>query len=108
MDIYKRIVQLCETSQTTMADLERQFGWSRSTINSWKNGGNINAKKLISLANFFNVSVDYLLGKTDVRTPVDEIVEDEVLSRCLKLSDIQKKEVDKIISVALDIISRKD
>lgn len=55
---------------------------------------------IVKLAEYFNVSTDYLLGKTDVRNPGAKI--DDVLNEAMigmskedykKLTDIQKKQI---------------
>lgn len=41
---------------------------STATLTSWKNGAYIpKTDKLIILANYFNVSLDYLVGRSDER-----------------------------------------
>ena len=44
--------------------LEETLGYSRNTIYSMKNK-KPNAERLQEIADFFNVSLDYLLGRTD-------------------------------------------
>lgn len=88
-DIGKRVKQLREERNLTMdlfvADLNDRFVLSepinKSTVSRWENQVNepsIENAKMLSI--YFDVSVDYLIGITDVRTP----------SRLLKLQKGKK------------------
>lgn len=44
----------------------KDLGISSGTISQWKNGSIPSGEKLIQIAEYFNVSVDYLLGREDV------------------------------------------
>lgn len=58
----------------TRSDLARALNIPPSTINSWFNRGyeGVQLKTLIAIANYFNVSLDYLiLGKQDTTVTVD-------------------------------------
>lgn len=49
-------------------DLGKIIGVSKSTIGHWETGYYIpTAEKLFDLAEYFDVSVDYLLGRTDIK-----------------------------------------
>lgn len=51
---------------------------SRHTVSAWENGKNYpNIKTCFRLCEIFNCSMDYLLGRTDDRTPYDAIVDKE-------------------------------
>ena len=39
----------------------------RKTLDSWISKGNIPAPKLVQMADIFKVSIDYLLGRTEIR-----------------------------------------
>jgi transcriptional regulator with XRE-family HTH domain len=43
----------------------KEIGVSSSTISQWKNGSIPNGETLMKIADYLNVSVDYLLGRTD-------------------------------------------
>lgn len=51
----------------TKENLARNLGVSTGTIKNWQNGKTeIPASKLVALAETFNVTTDYLLGRTAV------------------------------------------
>lgn len=39
----------------------------RKTLDSWQKKGRIPSEKLLLMANIFDVSVDYLLGRSEIR-----------------------------------------
>lgn len=48
--------------------LTKDTGISNGLISNWKQGVKIpSAENLIKIADYFDVSVDYLLGRTDVK-----------------------------------------
>ena len=55
-------------------ELGEALGVSRETIKHWENGTRqIKAGDLAKLADYFNTSTDYLLGRTPHKTPKAEI-----------------------------------
>lgn len=52
------------TGMTKVA-MATEIGVSTDTVKNWQNGKtDIPASKIVALANLFNVSADYLLGRT--------------------------------------------
>lgn len=65
MTIYERIEGLRKSKGLSQGKLEKQLGFSNGSISKWKNS-TPNAERLQKLADFFNVSVEYLMtGKED-------------------------------------------
>lgn len=60
MSIYQRIKLLAKDKKISIRELEHQMGFPNGTMQKWEN--NANSQKLKKVANYFNVSVDYLLG----------------------------------------------
>lgn len=55
---------LLEKNHIQQKELSNYLGLSKNTMTGWKNGNNNSyMKHLPRIAEFFNVSVDYLLGK---------------------------------------------
>lgn len=73
--IAERIKGLRKKAGLTQQELGDRFGVAKSTICQYENGNSApNDDIKIAMANYFNVSMDYLMGKTDVpgfdsRTP---------------------------------------
>ncbi|MDR1090334.1 MAG: helix-turn-helix domain-containing protein [Prevotella sp.] len=75
--LYCRIKYLCEKNDVTPYRLEEKINLGNGIISKWKNGSSPSVDKVIKVANFFNVSTDYLLGISDVETSVEDIIEDK-------------------------------
>lgn len=64
MGLVKRIKTLCDSKKTNFAELEREIGISNGQIRRW-NDSSPKAENIQKVADYFNVSVDYLLGRTE-------------------------------------------
>ncbi len=61
-----RIKNLRETANLTQLDLAAQLNVSNTTLSQYESGQRVPSDDIkIKIAEFFNVSVDYLLGKVD-------------------------------------------
>lgn len=74
---------LCKKNNTTPAKVAKDLGLSNATTTKWKKGATPQGKTLAKVADYFDVSTDYLLGKTDVPTP----------SKTNGISDIPKSDL---------------
>lgn len=61
----KRLEELLAEQGITKYKLSRDLDLSNSTIWNWQNGCQPTADKLIKLADYFEVSTDYLLGRSN-------------------------------------------
>lgn len=64
MSTLNRIKELCEKHGITVTILEKRTNIPHNTIYQW-NKRKPNTERLEQVADYFNVSVDYLLGRTD-------------------------------------------
>ena len=62
--LFEKIKELCQNRGISINSLEETLGYSRNTIYSMKNK-KPNAERLQEIADYFNVSTDYLLSRTD-------------------------------------------
>lgn len=63
----KRIKELREKKRLSMEQLAKELGITKSRVNMWENNGTIpRGDVLIQLAQYFNVTTDYLLGNDDL------------------------------------------
>ena len=70
MEVLQRIIQLLKENNKKQIDLTDHLGVSKNAFTNWKIGDNSSyMKHLPKIAEFFNVSVDYLLGK---ETPISD------------------------------------
>lgn len=77
--LYQRIKKLCDERGITINKLEKEIGVGYSSIQKWKNTYNPSMDKINKIANYFNVSLDYLLGRTDIRTLSSDIIGDDFI-----------------------------
>lgn len=75
--LYHRIKSLCTEKGITISKLESDLGFSNSSIKKWEKISSPSVDKILKVANYFNVSLDYLLGKTDIVGSISEIIQDE-------------------------------
>lgn len=62
MEIYERIFSLLGKEKSRQVELSKAIGVSNKTISAWKTRGSDPSAKLISaIADFFHVSVEYIL-----------------------------------------------
>lgn len=77
-----RVKELREKSQMSMEQLARELGVTKSRVNMWENNGTLpRSDVLVKLANYFQVSIDYLLGNDDMS---------EVSKTNMKLNTLQR------------------
>lgn len=63
-----RVRELRDEKGMTQESLAAVFDYTKQAVQQWENGGKIPRNEvLIKLAEYFNVTTDYLLGKTDVK-----------------------------------------
>lgn len=83
MNAYEIIKELAKENRISIRQLEIRFGYSNGYLAKWKNN-TPNADELAKLADYFNVSVDYLLGRTDNKyMNENQEADDNILERAL-------------------------
>lgn len=66
MSMYKRIRDLREDHDLTQTDLAKILNCSQRSYSYYESGGHdIPTQTLIAIADYYDVSVDYILGRTD-------------------------------------------
>lgn len=72
-----KIQQLLKEQNKTQKDLTDFLGLSKNTFTNWKLGFTSSYTKYINkIAEFLDVSTDYLLGNTDERKPINHDITD--------------------------------
>ncbi len=64
---WKRFSEECALMGKKPNPVAKELGISSGTVTGWKNGALPKSELLSKIASYFNVSVDYLLGKTDIK-----------------------------------------
>lgn len=70
MEFKDRLIKLRKELNLTQEELAQKIGYTRTAISAWEIGRNEPSNAdTIKLADYFGVSTDYLLGKSDIRNP---------------------------------------
>ena len=73
-----RLKELREDMGISQYEFADRLGVAQSTVGGWESGKREpNFDTMQKIANFFGVTVDYLLGRTDVKTPIGPTLDDE-------------------------------
>ncbi|MBQ6932091.1 MAG: helix-turn-helix transcriptional regulator [Clostridia bacterium] len=66
MNFYERLKDLRVDKELTQADIAKLLNTTRQQISKWETGVQMmGVDKYITLAKFYNISLDYLLGVID-------------------------------------------
>lgn len=68
----ERIEMLCNEKKLTFVEVERACNLGNGTLRKWINGTVPNASSLGAVADYFKVSLDWLMGKSDNRSKFEE------------------------------------
>ena len=71
-NIGKLIRNLCAEKNITVVELERKCNLGNGSIKRWENGSSPSLKATCQIADFFDVSLDYLAGKTPQKDRFEE------------------------------------
>lgn len=71
MTLVDKIRTLARQRDMSLLQLEQELGLGNGTISRWRNSSP-NTEKLQKIADYFNVSMDYLLGREQYLTHKDE------------------------------------
>lgn len=97
--VYEKIEQLCKNAGITCGKLCGEIGVRRSLLSDLKQGrkSSLSADTLAKIANYFDVSIDYLLGNTDKKKPL--VNNDEELTEYLEELK-NRKEMRMLFSIS--------
>jgi len=83
MSVLYKIKDLANEKGVSLSELERSIGISNGSISKWEKSSP-KADTLQKVADYFNVSVDYLLGRTDNKyMNENQEIDDNILERAL-------------------------
>jgi len=101
MSLLANIKDLVAEKSMTIAELERHLDFSHGSISKWDKQSP-SSERLQKVADYFDVSTDYLLGRSDIpkwATNEDVIVFDQALKRnsvIMSYNGIELSEEDKL------------
>ena len=121
---YERLNTICNENNITVTKLLKDLNLSTSKGTAWKNGSIPNGDTLSKIADYFDVSVDYLLGvekphkpiNNMLRTPEEEAELNEYLEALhndpnLRMmfslaKDAKKEDVEKAVAIIKTLLGK--
>lgn len=111
---FEKVRELARKKGLSLNQVEEKLGYSKNTLYSLKRQ-KVSSDRLQEIADYFNVSTDYLLGRTDNPAIADkeqfffegkEVDVEELASTAMRfngkpLSDEDKKAIQNIIEIYL-------
>lgn len=109
-----RIKELRELHKLTQTELGKILEVEKSTISKYENGSlDLNSNTIAQLCDYFEVSADYLLGRSDLPQPSHYAPPQEELNKILETfhknpytevlfhrsANLSKKELEKILKI---------
>lgn len=107
--MYEIFVQLCKSKGITTYKVCKDLGISQGTISNWKNrGNNLSTAILKKIADYFEVSIEYLINGEDVKwDPAGQTMdytislseeEEDLLMKYRKADNTQKEMIRRILA----------
>ncbi|BDQ47508.1 helix-turn-helix domain-containing protein [Enterococcus faecalis] len=113
MTLFERLKELSKKRGKNLKQVALELGYGENLFYTWKKSAP-NSDKLQEVADYFNVTTDYLLGRDTTEMQHLDPEEDELLVMFRKntagMNDDEKREfnesLDKLMSVAKDLFER--
>lgn len=113
MITFERVKGLADKQKISIVELEEKLGFSRNSLYSWKKN-KPSIDKLNAVADYFGVTTDYLLGRTNSTNPLETKNENAspeyfaIQRKSKKLSQKDQKKLLKIMEITFDEIDAGD
>lgn len=109
MAFYRRIRDLREDNDKTQKEIADYLGTSYQYYAVYEKGGaEISFERAIALANYYNVSLDYIAERTNSKKglSIGELTKNEqsLLDAISKLNEDEKKKVSHLLKILLKLI----
>ena len=98
MNIVDRIESLAKENGISITSLESKLGISRGIIRSWSSA-QPTADKIMKIANYFGVSIDYLLGRTDEPNGFASSSDESILQLQRAVSRMTVEDKDRMMKI---------
>lgn len=92
MNTYQIIKELANQHKISVSELERKLNLSNGSISKWAKS-KPNSKYIEKVADYFNVSTDYLLGRSPIRESNSDINPNEYFR--MDIDDIEGNQLDQ-------------
>ena len=75
--LFQRIRKLCKDRNITIKKMSEDLDIGTSLIRKWKTTTSPSIDKIKTIAEYFDVSIDYLIGRTDIEQPLEKFIGDK-------------------------------
>lgn len=96
------LLRLCELKNVTIAELERDLGMSNGSL---RKSGDIKSERLLAIANYFGVSMEFLMGIEEISNAPAPKFEAEHIQLISYYSQLDSDEKKIILSTMKAFIS---
>lgn len=104
MAYYKRIRDIREDSDMTQAQVADLLFVNRRTYSCYETGTHMIPLEILSkLADLFNTSVDYLMGRTDIKRPYPKANEPNRTLRIIDVTGLTNEQIQHIKNFVDDL-----
>ncbi len=105
MTFWERFFELCNENGKKPNPLAKELGISSGAVTKWKTGGIPSGETLLKLSEFFDCSIDYLLGKTVIRKSEDLSNDFKIMKLILNYNQLNNLGKTKLVDYSDDLIS---
>lgn len=99
--LYERIKKLSDERQKSLSSVSLELGLGENSIYRFKNQ-RPNSATLEKIADYFDVSVDYLLGRTDIRNMKKEVQKYEQFRK------LSNEDISEVLDFILDQLASEN
>ena len=102
---FERFDELAKQHNSNVNTVGKELKFSSGSLTAWKNGTKPNSAAVTKIAQYFNVTNDYLLGVTDIPNHIEllEGVEYAFLQGYKQLDDEDKAELNRAAQRMLEL-----
>ncbi|MFA9464190.1 MAG: helix-turn-helix domain-containing protein [Velocimicrobium sp.] len=102
-NLFSIVQRLCKSRSITIAALERACGFGNGTVKKWGTA-TPSGDRLAKVADYFNVTVDYLLGRNEI----EETYVPHTIAAHFDGDEFTKSELDEIVNYIEYVKSKKN
>ncbi|MDD4154739.1 MAG: helix-turn-helix transcriptional regulator [Bacilli bacterium] len=103
----QRLKELRTESKLSQAKLAERLKMSQSGLSNWETGDNQpDTGSLIKLADIFEVTVDYLIGRSSIKES-KPLIDSEIASKIALLSPISQEAINNLVDELIKKSTKK-
>lgn len=110
--LFQRIRKLCKDRNITIKKMAEDLDIGTSLIRKWKTTTSPSIDKVKPIAEYFDVSTDYLIGLTDIEQPVEKLIGDKDIISIQRarnrMSDADRSRMMKSLRATFDYAFSED